>query len=146
VRTKSSSEFITDRAWFREIVGGQNMILRCNSALLFHQLPKGYFDESEISVYSTAKGEYENIDYRVVSTFDGIDYFEDGGVLCTTLNQTVNDLFANFEDIDHQASFEALNRYYFANGKSFDGISVAPQYANLFEEVRRGAVLYSNEG
>ena len=143
---KSCNEYMTLKGWLRDVVGGKNLILRRESALLFLQMSKGYMEETDIFVYATKQGEYENINYRLVDNFEGIDYFKEGAVLCTTFNQTVNDMLENFDDVDPQPFFEALNDYYFTHGENFDGISIAPSNEKLFEELKRGAVLYSYEG
>ena len=91
MRTKTSDDYLTNRAWLRDVAEGQEFILKGESALLYLDAFAGYLGEDEISVYAKAKGEYENINYHVIDDFDDIDYFVDGGILCSTFNQAVND-------------------------------------------------------
>ena len=41
-----------------------------------------------------------------------------------------------------QGITEALSRYYFANGDSFDGIFVSPEYRERFAELADDAINY----
>ena len=100
--TLTSNEFLTTRAWHRAIVGGKEMILRRTSALEHLQLFNGYMREKHIDVYAKHRGEYENINYCVIDTFDEIDYVAFGNVLCTSANRTFNDMLANSYKVQHQ--------------------------------------------
>lgn len=101
--TKTSGDFLTNRAWLSDIINGDNIILRCGSALEFLQMFVGYVNEKEIDVYARVKGEYDNINYRIVESFDDIDYFKKDNTLCTTFTQTINDMLADFEHADELA-------------------------------------------
>ena len=41
-----------------------------------------------------------------------------------------------------QGITEAISRYYYANGESFEGISVAPEYQERFEQLATEAINY----
>lgn len=41
-----------------------------------------------------------------------------------------------------QGITEAVSRYYYQNGESFDGISVAPEYQERFEKLAEEAIDY----
>ncbi len=41
-----------------------------------------------------------------------------------------------------QGITEALSRYYFKSGNSFEGISVAPEYQERFERLAQAAMEY----
>ena len=69
-----------------------------------------------------------------VRSRDGLQY--------TDLSRTVSDAFANEAILDMQGITEALSRYYYRNGESFDGISVAPEYQERFEKLAAEAVGY----
>lgn len=141
MRTKKSDEYISNRAWFRDIVGGKNMILRGTSALEFLELFDGYVGEDEIDVYALSIGIYENIHYHLISTLEKIDYVKCGDVLCATFNQTLNDMLSD-EDSDIQALSEALSNYFYANGESFDGLHIAPKNINRFQILKEYAAGY----
>lgn len=138
-------EFITTRSWHRAVVGGRDMILRHTSALEFLEYFSGYMRETNIEVYAKHGGEYENIDFRIVGTFDGIEHVRIGDVLCTSVNQTFNDMLADYDTVDEQALVEGLSRYYHTHGGSFDGLTIKPENLERFNTVRDWAVEYYDE-
>ena len=105
----TSNDFISNRAWFRAAVGGRDLILRRTSALEFLELFGGYIHEKNIDVYAKRRGEYDNINHCIVDTFDGIDYFMQDGVLCTSVSYTVNEMLEDFDNIDEQSLVEGLS-------------------------------------
>jgi len=121
------------------------MILRRTSALEFLELFGGYMREKKIDVYSTQHGGHENINYHLVDTFDGIDFVRFGNVLCTSVNQTFNDMLSDFDNIDEQSLIEGLSRYYYTHNNSFDGLIISPDNAECFNSVKDWAVEYYDE-
>ena len=144
--TQTSNEFLTLRAWHRSIVGGKDMILRRTSALEHLQFFNGYMHERHIDVYSRQRGEFSNINYYVVDTFDGIDFVRLGNVLCTSANQTFNDMLADYDNIDELALVEGLSGYYFSNGESFNGLIIKPENIERFNSIKNWAIEYYDEG
>lgn len=139
MQTRMSDEYISNRAWFREILAGENVILRGTSALEYLQLFTGYTKESRIDVYARSKGRYDNINYCVVNDFDDIDFFLHGSILCSSATQAINDILLEREDMDEQALVEALSKYYHTHNMSFEGLDIK---ANLqkFEELKEWAI------
>ena len=66
------------------------------------------------------------------------------GLKYTDINRTVNDALANERILDMQGITEALSYYYYSNGESMDGISVAPEYQERFEILAEEAIMYYN--
>lgn len=64
------------------------------------------------------------------------------GLLYTDFNRTISDAFANESILDMQGITEAVSRYYYSNGESFDGIFVAPEYQKRFENLAIEAIGY----
>ena len=64
------------------------------------------------------------------------------GLLYTDFSRTVSDALANEAILDMQGITEAISRYYYTNGDSFDGISVAPEYQQRFERLANEAIEY----
>ena len=64
------------------------------------------------------------------------------GLLYTDFNRTVYDAFANESILDMQGITEAVSRYYYSNGDSFDGIFIAPEYQDRFERLANEAIEY----
>ncbi len=70
---------------------------------------------------------------------------ERNGLYYTDLSRTISDAFANEAILDMQGITEAVSRYYYNSGNSFDGISVAPEYQGRFEKLAKEAIdYYSN--
>ena len=141
----TSNDFLTTRAWHRAVVGGKDMILRSTSALEFLELFGGYMREKKIDVYAKKREEHANIDFRVVDSFDGIDHIRFGDVLCTTANQTFNDMLYDYSSVDEQSLVEGLSRYYYTHGTSFDGLIIKPENMAHFNSVTNWAIEYFYE-
>ena len=138
----ASNEFLTNRAWHRAVLSGEDVILRHTSALEHLELFFGYMNERIIYVYAKRPGRYENINYYIVDTFDGIDVVRFSGLLCTSANQTFNDMLADFDNIDEQALIEGLAGYYYSHGESFDGLLIKPENMEQFNAMKYWAVDY----
>ncbi len=127
------------------MVGGEDLILRRTSALEHLELFSGYVREMRIDVYARKAGAFDNINYHVADTFNGIDSVRFGNVLCTSVNQTVNDMLDDFDNIDEQSLAEGLSRYYYAHGKSFDGLDIKPENMGRFNSIKDWAIEYYDE-
>ena len=137
--TKISDNYISNRAWFRDVLRGQDVILRGVSALEYLQLFDGYVGESKIYVYAKSRGIYENIDYQVIDTFDNVDYFNHDSILCSSANQAINDLFMDYGNTDEQALTEALSNYYHTHDMCFDGLNIKYNQEK-YEELKNWAI------
>lgn len=67
---------------------------------------------------------------------------ERNGLLYTDFSRTVSDALANENILDMQGITEAISKYYYRNGESLDGISVAPEYQARFERLAEEAINY----
>jgi len=142
--TRSSADYITHRDWLEDVVGGSGLVLCYTSALECLQLFLGYVNEKRIDVYAKERGKYENINYRVVNTFEDMNVVEVGNLLCTSVDQTINDMLRNFDnvDVDEQALLEALSDYYFEHDHSFDELAISPENMEVFNTVKKWALEY----
>lgn len=70
------------------------------------------------------------------------DVEERNGLLYTSFNRTLADALANETILDMQGITEALSKYYYTHGNSFDGIFVAPEYRERFAELADDAIDY----
>ena len=68
-----------------------------------------------------------------------------GNVLCTSVNQTINDMLDDFDNIDEQSLVEGLSKYYYTNEKSFDGLYISPKNIKLFYSIKDWAIEYYDE-
>lgn len=138
----TSTRYLSNVDWLQDVVQGTGLILCGVSALEYLELFNGYVNESKIQVYAKNKGQFNNIEYHIVNSFDHIEYLNFNGVLCTTVNQTINDMLANYDNIDELAFLEALSNYYFANDESFDNLKIKPENLNVFNQVKQIAIEY----
>lgn len=139
METRTSDEYISNRAWFRDVLFGENLILMGVSALEYLQLFVGYVGENEIDVYAIKEGQYSNINYHVINNFNEIDFFQNENIFCSSANQAFNDLFADYENADEQALVEALSKYYYTHGMSFEGLDIIFN-KEKFEELKKWAI------
>jgi hypothetical protein len=140
VVSQNRNEFLSIRDWHQAVVGGEDVILRRTSALEYLQLFNGYLYEKEVDVYAKQCGDYDNVNYCLVDSFDGIDCVRIDDMLCTTANQTFNEMLADYDNIDGMALIEGLAGYYYSNGESFDGLTIKPENLELFNKVKEGAI------
>ena len=144
--TKTRGDYLTNWAWFNDIIGGKDMVLCHSSALECLQLFTGYVNEKIIDVYAKKRGEYENINYRILDDFNNIDIVPVDNLLCTSVNQTINDMLSDFDNTDEQALLEALCKYYYKHNNSFDGLAISPENIKHFNAIKEWAIDYYNEG
>lgn len=142
MKSITSEDYISTVEWLKTVVQDCELILCEVSALEYLELFNGYMNESKIQVYAKDKGQFSNMEYNVVDSFDGIDYFVSDGVMCTTLNQTINDMLANYDNIDELAFLEALSNYYFSNNNSFDNLVIKSKNIGLFNQLKEKAITY----
>jgi hypothetical protein len=144
MRVKSRSSYRSSREWFRDVLENKDVVLCHTSALECLGQFTGYVNENQIDVYATRREPYENINWFVIDSFDGLDIVDITGLRCTSLDQTINDMLRDYDVIDEKSLVEALADYYYSNGKSFEGLNIAPQYADRFHGIRDWAVEYYN--
>jgi hypothetical protein len=144
MRVATRSNYTSNREWFNSVLRGMDVVLSHTSALECLGQFAGYVNESQIDVYATTREPYENINWRLVDSYDGIEIVNIAGLRYTSLNQTVNDMLRDYDEIDEQSLAQALSHYYYENNKSFVGLRIAPQHADRFNSIRDWAVEYYN--
>ena len=138
----TSTRYLSNVDWLQDVVQGTDLNLCGVSALEYPELFNGYVNESKIQVYAQNEGQFDNIEYHIVNSFDDIEYLNFDGVLCTTVNQTINDMLSDYDNIDELAFLEALSNYYFANNESFDNLKIKPENRDVFNQVKQMAIEY----
>lgn len=121
---------------------GQSVVFALDEALMCQGRFGGHSDEFVVWVYGDDS----------VTRFNGVvvlgNYISPhsvksrNGLLYTDFSRTVSDAFANESILDMQGITEAISRYYYSNGDSFAGISVAPEYQERFERLASEAIEY----
>lgn len=142
METKYSDDFYSNKEWHREALSSENVILRGTSALEYLQLFPGYFGEKDIEVYALSEGQYSNVKYWLVDSFDEIDYIDDGFLLCATLEQVIKDFIREYDTSNIQALVESLANYYCYHNDSFDNLIVDTDQ-DLFNELKEWAIGFS---
>lgn len=143
--TKTSGDFISHRLWFQSVLD-ENVILCGVSALECLGMFTGYVNETIIDVYALSRGRYENINYIIVSSFDDIDYVRFDNVLCTTFEQTINDMLSDLENTDEMALTEALSNFYYSHNESFNSLHIKSENRFVFNNIQNYAINYYSGG
>lgn len=143
---KISSDYTSNRAWLRDVVGNQPMILRSVSALEYLQLFVGYFSENKVEVYALEESSEENIRCYIIEDLEAIEYIRFENVLCSSPSQAVNDMLSDFEHSDETALVEALSKYYYSHEESFSGLNIKAENRKRFEELKEWAINYFEVG
>ena len=143
---KISSDYTSNRAWLRDVVGNQPMILRSVSALEYLQLFVGYFSENKVEVYALEESPEENIRCHIIEDLEAIEYIRFENVLCSSPSQAVNDMLSDFEHSDDTALVEALSKYYYSHEESFSGLNIKKENQKRFEELKDWAINYFEVG
>lgn len=124
---------------------GEDTVFALDEALMCQGLFAGRSDEYLVWVYGDDS----------LSRFNGVvvlsnrinDRYvrERNGLKYTDLNRTVSDALTNEDILDMQGITEGLSKYYYRNGESFEGIIVAPEHQEKFEQLIQAASEYYTE-
>ena len=144
--TQTSGYYRGNKLWLQAVAGGREWILCHTSALECLELFAGYLNERHIDVYAKEPGEYENVNYRIVDTFDDLGITRFRNLRYTSVNQTINDMLADFDNIDEQSLVEALSTYYHNHGDTFDGLEIRPENLAVFDSIKDWAIEFYTEG
>ncbi|NMB29101.1 MAG: helix-turn-helix domain-containing protein [Clostridiaceae bacterium] len=137
-------DFLGSIAWLKAVQAclGEEIVFALDEALMCQGIFGGRSDEYIVWVY----GDDVVTDYNgVVVLGNWVSHYDvesKNGLLYTDFSRTISDAFANESILDMQGITEAVSRYYYANDKKFDGISVAPEYQERFEKLAREAIEY----
>lgn len=121
---------------------GENIVFALDEALMCQGSFGGRNDEYILWVYGDDS----------VSRFNGVvvlgnqvsphNVKEKNGLQYTDFNRTIADALANESILDMQGITEAVSKYYYRNGESFEGIAVAPEYQHRFDRLAAEAMDY----
>jgi hypothetical protein len=123
-------------SWLKEVGKNQDWVFCYTSALECLDLFLGYVNEVKVDVYAKEKGEIENVNYYIVESFDYLEIETYDNIRYTSLNQTVNDMLADFDNVDEQSLIEGLSDYYYSNGKSFSGLLIEEKNQAVFDSIK----------
>lgn len=138
------SDYIGATSWLKAVRDciGEPVVFALDEALMCQGSFGGRSDEFLVWVYGNDSLTRFNgvavlgnhISPYYVESKNGVDY--------TNFNRTLSDALANESILDMQGITEALSRYYYRNGDSFNGIFVAPEYQAQFEKLADEAINY----
>jgi len=136
--------YIGSLSWLKAVRDciGEDVVFALDQALMCQGNFGGRNDEYIVWVYGDESLDRFNgvaVLGRKVSPFCVL---EKNGLRFTNLNRTISDALANESILDMQGITEAVSRYYFSNGESFEGLSVTPEYQEAFERLAQDAMSY----
>jgi hypothetical protein len=129
-------------SWLMEVAKGQDWVFCHTSALECLDLFIGYLNEDQVDVYAKEKGEFENVNYYIVDTFDHLEIETFRNIRYTSAIQTFNDMLADYDNIDSQSFIEALSEYYYNHNESFSGLLIEEKNLGVFDSVKDWAIEY----
>lgn len=138
------SDYIGTMEWLKAVRDciGEPVVFALDEALMCQGNFGGRSDEYLVWIYGNDTVARFNgvvvlgneISPNCVESKNGIEY--------TNFNRTLFDALANESILDMQGITEALSRYYYCNGDSFDGIFVTPEYQMQFDKLACEALSY----
>lgn len=140
-------EFVGAISWLKAVKKclGENVVFALDEALMCQGNFGGRSDEYIIWVYGNDDLSNYNGVVVIGNHVSHLNINEKNGLKFTDFNRTLSDALANESILDMQGTIEALSRYYYTNGESFNGLSVAPEYQDRFEVLTNEAIEYYDE-
>lgn len=137
-------DFVGAISWLKAVRDclGESVVFALDEALMCQGSFGGRSDEYIVWVYGDdSVTQYNGV--VVLGNHISPRYIKNrNGLLYTDFNRTVYDAIANESILDMQGITEAVSRYYYSNGDSFDGIFIAPEYQDRFERLANEAIDY----
>lgn len=138
------SDYVGAITWLKAVRDclGENIVFALDEALMCQGNFSGRSEEFIVWLYADDS----------VSRFNGVVVLgnqisphsvkEKNGLRFTNFNRTIADALANEAILDMQGITEAISKYYYRNGESFEGIFVAPEYQHKFDRLADEAIDY----
>lgn len=138
------SDYVGAIAWLRAVQDciGEPVVFALDEALMCQGNFGGRCDEYIVWIYGDDSLSRFNGVVVLGNQVSSCNVQKKNGLLYTDFNRTIADALANENILDLQGITEALSRYYYTNGESFNGISVVPEYQDRFEKLAREAIEY----
>lgn len=138
------SDFVGAISWLqavRECIG-ENIVFALDEALMCQGSFGGRSDEFIVWVYGNDSVTRFNGVVVLGNHISPYNVKEKNRLRYTSFNRTIADALANESILDMQGITEAISKYYYRNGNSFEGIFVAPEYQDRFEKLADEAIEY----
>ena len=138
------SDFVGSLSWLKALQErmGTSVVFALDQALMCQGSFGGRSDEYIVWVYGDdSLAEYNGV-VVLANNISRYNVKNRNGLLYTDFNRTLSDAFANEAILDMQGITEAVSRYYYSNGDSFEGLSISPEYQDRFERLAEEAIDY----
>lgn len=141
------SDYVGATSWLKAVSEslGDEIVFALDEALMCSGSFGGRSDEFIIWIYGDDRLTRYNGVTVIGNYVSPINVREKNGLKFTDFNRTLSDALANEAILDMQGTIEALSRYYYSNGESFQGLSVAPEYQDRFDSLANEAIEYYDE-
>ena len=133
---------ITYNDQLRNLLADVECVLAFDTAADFLGLTNGGY-RSVAQIFVNKKQNIDGTEQILVPSLETLVCEERNGLLCTTVNQTINDLLE--QNGDEQIIMESLANYYDAHNESFDGLEVPEHLKARFEKYKTWAGEYYEE-
>ena len=140
-------DYVGATSWLKAVSEslGDEIVFALDEALMCSGSFGGRSDEFIVWVYGDDRLTRYNGVTVIGNYVSPINVREKNGLKFTDFNRTLSDALANESILDMQGTIEALSRYYYSNGESFQGLSVAPEYQDRFDSLANEAIEYYDE-
>lgn len=137
-------DYVGTFSWLRAVRDciGQPVVFALDEALMCQGSFGGRSDEYLVWVYGADSATKFNGVVILGNQINPIDVQNEDGLSFTNFNRTLLDALANESILDMQGITEAVSRYYYTHGESFEGIFVLPEYQKQFEQLAQDAIAY----
>ncbi len=138
------SDYTGAISWLKAVRGclGESVVFALDEALMCQGSFGGRSDEYIVWVYGDDSVTQYNGVVVLGNHISSHHVNSRSGLRYTNFNRTVYDAFANESILDMQGITEAVSKYYYSNGDSFEGIFIAPEYQDRFERLANEAIEY----
>lgn len=138
------SDYIGATAWLRAVREciGETVVFALDAALMCQGNFGGRSDEFLVWVYGNDDLTRFNGVVVLGNRISNHSVKEKNGLKFTDFNRTIADALANESILDMQGITEAISKYYYRNGESLEGISIAPEYQDKFDRLVNEAIDY----
>ena len=142
-RNSPMSSIYTYNDYLRDLLKDAPCILAYDTAADYLGLSNGSSFHEAAHIYVQSPLHIDGTREHIIPSFDTVEHEMRNGLLCTTVNQTINDLLRT--DGDNQVIQESLADVYFSNGESFDSLHIEKELLPRFEKYKVWAIEYYDE-
>lgn len=137
-------DYVGSLAWLKAVHDclGEQVVFALDEALMCQGYFGGRSDEFIIWAYGDDSLTRFNGVVVLGNQVSPHNIREKNGLLYTDFNRTISDALANEAILDMQGVTEAISKYYYRNGESFEGISISPEYQERFDRLAAEAIDY----